>query len=87
MEESQTAPDGERLSPSEKTVRQIARREGVAPVDLTPLHEVVDPDALDQLFEPAGSSTRMAGAVTFEYHGYEVTVHADGFVEITPRDA
>ena len=86
MEEHQTARDGERLSPSEKIIQQIARREGVAPLELTPLHEVVNPEALDQLFQPAGSAARMSGAVTFEYHGYEVTVHADEFVELSPRN-
>jgi len=41
---------------------------------LEPLYTVVDPDALDALFEADGSGTAGPKRVTFSYHGYEVTV-------------
>lgn len=73
-----------RLSLSERVVEEVAAAEGVDPVKLEPpLHEVVDPDALDQLFESIpGGPDRAAGKVTFEYLEYEVTVTADRRVTV-----
>lgn len=46
-------------------IEAVAAREGVAPTDIDePLYEVIDPDALDNLF------TDTTGRVVFEYHGY-----------------
>lgn len=56
---------------------------GVDPMDLAPLHHTIDPDALNSLFsfsEPGYS--REIGYVHFEYSGFEVTVHANGTIEI-----
>ncbi|MFD1589295.1 HalOD1 output domain-containing protein [Halorientalis brevis] len=72
-----------RLSPSRKVIHETAARKDVAPTDLPPLHRVIDPDALDALFDPTVNAARMDGTTTFEYAGYDVTVHADGYVEVT----
>jgi hypothetical protein len=54
---------------SETVLSEVAQQEDVQPEDLNPpLFEVVDPDALDGLFK--GDT----GRVSFEYHGYSVTV-------------
>jgi hypothetical protein len=54
---------------SYRLVQRIADAEGVEERALEPpLNEVIDVDALESLFP---SDT---GIVTFEYHGYEVTV-------------
>ena len=60
--------------PTEAVVRAVATVRGVDPTDLrTPLFEVIDPDALDRLFEsPADDLT-----VSFQYHGHDVTLTAD----------
>ncbi|WP_247379703.1 HalOD1 output domain-containing protein [Halorientalis brevis] len=71
---------------SEKVITDIAKREGVSPTELTPLHAVVDPDALDALFQPTPDSVRMDGDVSFRYCGYRVTANADGCVELTRLD-
>ena len=56
-------------SASEAVLSEVAKQEGVQPEELNPpLFEVVDPDALDGLFK--GDT----GRVSFEYHGYLVTV-------------
>mgnify|MGYP006294201653 CR=1 FL=1 len=56
-------------SASEAVLYEVAEQEDVQPEDLNPpLFEVVDPDALDALFK--GDT----GRVSFEYHGYAVTV-------------
>ena len=59
-------------------VDAVAAVSNTAVEDLTPIFEVVDPDALDALFTQ--SST---GRVTFAYEGYGVCVFADGMVAIT----
>lgn len=52
---------------------------------LEPLYEVVDPDALDQLFQPKADGTpRPGGELTFTYSGCEVIVRADGDVIVVP---
>lgn len=71
---------------TENVVSALARVDDVSPTGMEPLHEVVDPDALDQLFEPTATSPRMVGQVTFSYRGYDVTAHADGDVEVTARE-
>lgn len=61
-------------------VAAIAEHEGVDPMDLDPpLFEVVDPDALDNLFNEAASN----GRVTFSYNGAAVTVTSEGDVRVS----
>jgi hypothetical protein len=63
--------------PSREVARAVARAEGLDPTALRQrLMEVVDTDALDRLFRET------TGHVRFEYHGYEVTVTADGEVSL-----
>lgn len=68
---------------SEAVVEAVADAEGVEPTDLRPLYDVLDPDALDSLFQPrvpGGRSTR--GQITFQYHGYEVHIDEEGQVTL-----
>lgn len=62
-------------SPSETVILAVAEAEDVAPTELRSLYRVVDPDALDALLRRDG-----AGTVTFEYHGYMITVRESGRV-------
>lgn len=50
-----------------------------------PLYEVVDPDALDDLFDTNGRGDA-TGRVTFRYEGYEVTVRAHGEILLREVD-
>jgi len=60
-----------------RVVREIAAREDVDVADLSePLFDVVDPDALESVF------VTDRGYVGFPYHGYWVTVHANGHVTV-----
>ena len=65
------ADDG---SPATAVVEAVAAREDVAPTDLPPLADAVDPGALDAVGD--------GGRLSFEYCGYAVTVHADGSVSL-----
>jgi hypothetical protein len=76
--------EGDESSPSELVIEAVAEREGVSPTELSrPLNEVVDPEALDALFEPQPNGRpRSDGRVEFEYYGYTVTVDVDGTVTV-----
>ena len=60
----------------------VAERRGVEPTDLRPIHDVIDPDALNTVFEPAGTAVRNSGRVAFTYYGYEVRIDGDGSIEV-----
>ncbi|MFC7187271.1 HalOD1 output domain-containing protein [Halorubrum yunnanense] len=64
-------------------VDKIAEVEDVDPLELTPpLYEVIDPEALGQMFATIPTADRMELRVSFPYEGYEVTVHGDGDVSV-----
>ncbi|WIV68052.1 HalOD1 output domain-containing protein [Natrialbaceae archaeon AArc-T1-2] len=71
--------------PSLRVVEAIADAEDVHPADLEPpLNDVVDPTALDLLFEStaADDDTTRRGHVSFQYRDYDVTVDSSGTVEL-----
>lgn len=73
---------------SSTVVETVARAAGVPPTDLAELHDCVEPLALDQLFQATCDGSRSTnGHVTFEYAGYEVTVHSFGQVVVRDPDA
>jgi hypothetical protein len=69
----------ESRSVSQAVIDAVAAVEGTPPTELTPpLYDVVDPDALEKVF--AGKAS--LGKVVFNYHNYEVSVDADGYVAV-----
>lgn len=82
VDQSASALQAER--PSQAVVRAVADEAGVDQTDLPPLFHAIDPDALDALFRAGGrpATRRTTGAVRFSYHGYEVSVEADGSVSL-----
>lgn len=72
---------------SDEVVLAVAEATDTDPTELEPLYDVVDPDALDQLFQPHLNGTqRIGGRVIFSMDGCEVTIHANGDVVATPLD-
>lgn len=65
-----------------RVVRRVAEREGVDPLDLPPLYDAADPDALDALFRGRGSDDA-GDVVRFDYHGYSIAVDGSGEIEVT----
>lgn len=72
-------------SPSLAVISAVAEAEGCDPVDIEePLHDVVDPDSLDGLFNSTrGGSSQLPVEVTFPFCGYEVRVRNDGEVRLS----
>jgi hypothetical protein len=58
-------------------VYDVANRKGVAPTDLTPLYQAIDPDRLDGILDRDGERPTPV-AVEFEYAGFDVRVQSDG---------
>lgn len=70
---------------SETVVFTVADAMNVDPLDLEPLNSVVDPDALDTLFQ---SSDRSASVeLSFSLGGCDVVVRSEGEVVVTPPTA
>lgn len=68
-------------SPTESVVRAVAAVTGRRATDVEPLHKVVDPNALNALFEfPLGRRADASVSVTFAFEGYEVSVRRDRVV-------
>lgn len=70
---------GSDAPPSRAVVEAVAAAEGVDPVDLAPLHDSVEPDALDRLFDRRGEAGT-AAVVVFSVDRWNVFVHGDGRV-------
>lgn len=74
---------------SEKIIAKVAERNGTDPRELSPpLYEVVDLEALDDLFAPGrqGSLRDCEGHVEFAYGSDRVRVESDGSVVVSPDE-
>jgi len=70
-------------SVSNSVIATVAEAEDRDPTEISPpLYEVINPEALDQLFAATPTTGRMSGEVRFSYKGYEVTVSGDGYVSV-----
>lgn len=80
----------EERATSELVIEAIAERADVDPLELdVPLGDVVDPDALDSLFDSPFGRERQPRCVEFAYQGHLVTVRSesDGVaVEVSPLE-
>lgn len=67
---------------SQVIIEAVAEAEGISPDQLDrPLHNAIDPDALDALF---AERTEANGYVVFDYYGYDITVHPDEQIALEP---
>ena len=69
---------------SYRVIQQVAAATGTDPLDLDPLYETIDPEALDAVFDTA---TPPEASVTFTLADCEVTVYGSGEISVTPPDA
>ncbi|WP_225335707.1 HalOD1 output domain-containing protein [Halomicrobium urmianum] len=59
-------------------VTRIAERTGADPLEMDPLYDAVDVDAIEAI---VGSGEEVS--VSFDYHGHTVVVEGDGSVTVT----
>lgn len=66
-------------------VHALADVEGIDPAEIEPLNDVVDPDAMDDIFRPNRDGTpREGGQLSFAISGHRVVVHSVGRIEVVP---
>lgn len=70
--------DGEEIEPVSKVIETVAQAKGVDPLDLAPLADELDTDALNNLMTLSDGVVE----VSFAYEGYTVTVRSTGRVAL-----
>ena len=69
---------------STTVVLGVAAINGDRPEGMEPLHHVINPDALDKLYQPiSGDPSARHNCVSFLWEGHDVTVYADGEIVIS----
>lgn len=66
---------------SERVITAVSEATGTDPLELEPLYNVVDPDALNAIFSRDGSTDT---ELQFTMAGCEVVVRGEGNVVVTP---
>ena len=69
-------------SPAVAVADALAEADGVDAMDLPPLYDVIDPDALDALFAERGQSADAETVVSFRFGRWNVFVGSDGRIRI-----
>lgn len=70
----------------DEVLAAVADVSGLDLTEAAPLAEVVDPDALEELFDPVTQGLAdVAGYVVFTYEGLKVTVRSEGIVRVAPE--
>jgi len=67
--------------PSDVIVHAVAAVAARDALDLPPLYDTVDPDAVDRLLEGAGPGRAV---IQFSFAGHDVTLDDEGLVEVRP---
>lgn len=67
---------------SARIVEAVVRTSGVGPLELPPLQNVVDTDALDALYARTSDHAGSAPAMRFWYAGYRVHVRSATDIEV-----
>lgn len=58
-----------------------------AVIEAPPLHDVIDPDALDSLFTPTrDGADRDGGVVSFDWADHRITLNASGVATVESRE-
>lgn len=68
----------------------VARTTDRDRLELAPLTDAVDPDALERLvvhWADSGTDDEPAARLSFTYEGCDITIHSSGEIVVTPLDA
>lgn len=74
--------------PSTAVVEAVATTTDRSPTEMDPIHNCIDTDALDRLFDPENLNTEKNITVAFRYEGVDVVVESQRGIEIraSPED-
>lgn len=70
-------------SVSVEVMEEVAKQTETDQLDLPPLADSIDPDALNSLFASPRAVDRQTGQIEFTYYGHLVTVSFDGSRTVT----
>ncbi|WP_178915496.1 HalOD1 output domain-containing protein [Natronomonas gomsonensis] len=73
---------GSDVSPTEVIIEALAEAAGIDPIELPPLYEFVDPDALDHLFGEHDGAAHADALLSFQVETWNVFVRADGCIRV-----
>lgn len=80
----QPSIDDDAQKVSTAVIRAIADTSAIAPTELPPIYEAIDPDALERLFQRQMNGVpRRGGTVEFDYAGYSVRISFDRTLDVT----
>lgn len=65
----------------EAIVGAVAEAAGVDPLDLPPMYDFIDPDAVDKLFRQP-RATKVDQYLSFKFDEWIVSIHADGVIRV-----
>lgn len=74
--------EGSGRTPAEAVIDALAEASGVEPVDLPPLYDVVDPEALDRLFRDRDDEGALGRVLAFSVEDWNVFVADDGSIRV-----
>jgi hypothetical protein len=72
-----------KTKPSDRVIARVADEKGIPATELSLLCEVIDPDALNSLFDYDATTQEGTGYVQFEYEGHTVIVDSSGRVGVS----
>jgi hypothetical protein len=78
--------DWSQTSPSEAVLETVGSVSGTDLLELPPMNNVVDLDALDAIVRHGRRRRRTSIDVSFRYQGYTVVVRMDGTVRLVTND-
>ncbi|WP_435099607.1 HalOD1 output domain-containing protein [Halorubrum sp. N11] len=82
----QTAWDGSN-APSTAVIEAVAAAKGQDAIEMPPLYDAFDVDALDNLLTSGGTAVEGNIAVSFRYNGTYIWVDSGGMIEVDPDEA
>jgi hypothetical protein len=82
---TRTSTESDRVTPA--VLEALEEVTGTDRLELPPLYETIDTDALDRLFASlSGADDVEPATFQFTYAGHRVTVTADGDVTVSPTE-
>lgn len=67
---------------TEALITAVAHAANVAPDELPPLYDTIDPETLSQLFEQHSGGLSANTILSFTYDTWNIFVHADGRIRV-----
>ena len=85
--DEQTYVFSHETDPTFAVLEAVSSATGTDELELPPLYDIVDPDALDALFDGADPSPSEALSVSFSYVGFDVEIESGPAITVTLEES